>query len=196
TDDTAEIATAENADVTKRDEPTKVGKGYAMARGIAYLQSSPPDLVLFVDADCRLQDDFVQRMRLVCQLMRRPIQAFYLMHRAEESSINHSLAEFAWILKNWARPLGLRNLRCPVQLMGTGMIFPWDLINAAELATGNIVEDMQLGLDLAAIGKAPYFFPFVKVTSEFPVTAAGTESQRQRWVQGHLATILNSAPRL
>jgi hypothetical protein len=80
--------------------------------------------------------------------------------------------------------------------MGTGMMFPWEAINAAQLATGNIVEDMKLGLDLAASGNAPYFFPFVTVTSEFPVTAAGAESQRRRWVQGHLGTILGSAPRL
>jgi cellulose synthase/poly-beta-1,6-N-acetylglucosamine synthase-like glycosyltransferase len=196
TDDTAAIAKAENAEVTRRDEPTRIGKGYAMGWGISHLQPNPPDLVMFVDADCRLQADFVRRMKLVCQLIRRPVQALYLMHSGEGSSVNHNLAEFAWILKNWARPLGLRNFGCPVQLMGTGMIFPWDVINGAQLASGNVVEDMKLGLDMAASGKAPYFFPFVKVTSEFPVTTVGTESQRQRWVQGHLATILSSAPRL
>ena len=86
-------------------KPTKIGKGYAMAWGVTHLKANPPDLVLFVDADCRLQEDFVRRMKLVCQSVRRPVQAFYLMHSAEDSSVNHSLAEFAWILKNWARPI-------------------------------------------------------------------------------------------
>jgi hypothetical protein len=36
----------------------------------------------------------------------------------------------------------------------------------------------------------------VKVTSDFPVTAKGTDSQRQRWVQGHVGMILKTVPRL
>ena len=94
------------------------------------------------------------------------------------------------------RPLGLRYLNCPVHLMGTGMIFPWDVIRAAPLASGNLVEDLKLGLDLAAIGKPAIFFPFVIGTSEFPMTIKGTDSQRQRWVQGHIGLIVTTVPRL
>jgi cellulose synthase/poly-beta-1,6-N-acetylglucosamine synthase-like glycosyltransferase len=118
------------------------------------------------------------------------------MRSNENSPINHSLAEFAFLLRNWVRPLGLKNLNLPVQLMGTGMVFPWDLIRSAPLANGHLVEDLKLGLDLAAAGKAPYFYPLVRVTSEFPVTAKGTDSQRQRWVQGHIELILKAVPRL
>jgi len=118
------------------------------------------------------------------------------MRSPENSPINHSLAEFAFLLRNWVRPLGLKNLNLPVQLMGTGMIFPWHLVRAAPLAHGHLVEDLKLGLDLAAAGKAPYFYPLVQVTSEFPVTAKGTDSQRHRWVQGHIEMILKAAPRL
>src|SRR4051794_23944625 len=80
--------------------------------------------------------------------------------------------------------------------MGTGMMFPWTTIKDAQLASGSLVEDMKLGLDMAAAGSAPYFFPFAKVTSEFPLTKGGTESQRLRWVQGHIGTILGSVPKL
>ncbi len=111
------------------------------------------------------------------------------MKTADNSPIDHSFAEFSFLLRNCVRPLGLRILNCPVQLMGTGMIFPWDVIRSAPLASGHLVEDLKLGLDLAAIGKAPHFFPSVKVTSDFPVTAKGSDSQRQRWVQGHLCMI-------
>ena len=118
------------------------------------------------------------------------------MKTADNSPIDHSLAEFSFLLRNWVRPLGLKNLHCPVQLMGTGMIFPWDVIRSAPLASGHLVEDLKLGLDLAAIGNAPHFFPPVKVTSDFPVTAKGSDTQRQRWVQGHLGMILTAVPRL
>ncbi|MEH2628554.1 cellulose synthase/poly-beta-1,6-N-acetylglucosamine synthase-like glycosyltransferase [Bradyrhizobium sp. AZCC 1719] len=195
-DDTAEVAAASGAEVIIRNDPERVGKGFAMGWGIAHLSQDPPDFVLFVDADCRLQADLVEGLKRACHQVQRPVQALFMMRSAENSPINHSFAEFAWVLRNWVRPLGLRNLRGPVQLMGTGMMFPWNAISSVPLASGHLVEDLKLGLDLSETGKAPYFFPFVKVTSTFPTSAKGTESQRQRWVQGHLATIGRFVPRL
>jgi cellulose synthase/poly-beta-1,6-N-acetylglucosamine synthase-like glycosyltransferase len=196
TDDTAAVAAASGAEVVSRNDPDRIGKGFAMGWGVTHLSQDPPDFVLFVDADCRLQADLIEGLKRVCQQVQRPVQALFMMRSAENSPINHSFAEFAWILRNWIRPLGLRNLHCPVQLMGTGMMFPWSTISSAPLASGHLVEDLKLGLDLAKTGQAPYFFPFVKVTSVFPTSAKGTESQRQRWVQGHLATIGKFVPRL
>jgi cellulose synthase/poly-beta-1,6-N-acetylglucosamine synthase-like glycosyltransferase len=196
TDDTAAVAAASGAEVIVRNDPERIGKGYAMGWGVTHLSADPPDFVLFVDADCRLQDGLIDGLKRTCHGVQRPVQALFIMRSAENSPINHSFAEFAWILRNWIRPLGLRNLHCPVQLMGTGMMFPWNAISSVPLASGHLVEDLKLGLDLAEAGRAPHFFPFVKVTSVFPTSAKGTESQRQRWVQGHLATIGKFVPRL
>jgi cellulose synthase/poly-beta-1,6-N-acetylglucosamine synthase-like glycosyltransferase len=79
--------------------------------------------------------------------------------------------------------------------MGSGMMFPWKVIETAPLAGSNLVEDLRLGLDLASTGAPAYFFPFAAVTSQFPSSEKGNRSQRLRWIQGHLQTIL-SAPRL
>lgn len=196
TDDTAAVAAASGAEVIARDDPERIGKGFAMGWGITHLSQDPPDFVLFVDADCRLDDDLIEGLKRVCQGLQRPVQALFVMRSPDNSPVNHSFAEFAWLLKNRVRPLGLRNLHCPVQLMGTGMMFPWKAINSVPLESGHLVEDLKLGLDLAAAGQAPYFVPFVKVTSVFPTSAKGTESQRLRWVQGHLATIGKFVPRL
>jgi len=195
-DDTASVAAAAGATVVIRDNLAEIGKGYALAFGIAHLKQDPPDFVVFIDADCRIQADMISRMAAVCVRLDRPIQATFLMQAPEASPVDHSFAEFAWIIRNWARPLGLRYLHCPVQLMGTGMMFPWSVICSAPLASRNLVEDLELGLDLAAMGKAPYFFPYVIGTSEFPSTEKGTRSQRLRWVQGHLATLFYRVPKL
>jgi cellulose synthase/poly-beta-1,6-N-acetylglucosamine synthase-like glycosyltransferase len=117
------------------------------------------------------------------------------MAAPSQSPINYQVAEFAWRVKNWARPLGLAALGLPCQLMGTGMAFPWDVIRTARLASGHIVEDLELGLELAAAGRAPLFCPSAVVTSEFPPSAKGAASQRQRWEHGHIAMIL-TAPAL
>jgi cellulose synthase/poly-beta-1,6-N-acetylglucosamine synthase-like glycosyltransferase len=98
-------------------------------------------------------------------------------------------------LKNWVRPLGLKALGLPCQLMGTGMAFPWDLIRSADLANRLITEDLKLGLDLALAGSPPIFCPFPGVTSEFPRTVEAARSQRQRWERGHIGSIATIVPR-
>jgi len=194
-DDTAAVAAAEGCEVLTRNDASKTGKGYALAWSIEHLRANPPDFVIFIDADCRIQSDMIWRLAQACASLKRPLQACFLMKQADNSPIDHSLAEFAWVLKNWVRPLGLRSLKLPVQLMGTGMIFSWRDIQNAPLSSGHLVEDMKLGLDLAARRNAPLFFPFVVGISEFPQTTKGTESQRQRWVKGHLGMIAR-IPRL
>ena len=60
----------------------------------------------------------------------------------------------------------------------------------------SIVEDLKLGIDLALAGTPPLFCPEALVTSHFPVSADGVQSQRRRWEHGHLSVILTEAPRL
>jgi cellulose synthase/poly-beta-1,6-N-acetylglucosamine synthase-like glycosyltransferase len=195
-DDTASMATSAGAEVVARNDRTKIGKGYALDFGLAHLSAAPPDLVLMIDADCRLAPGAVDELAAICATTRRPVQALYLMTAPSESEINHQVAEFAWRVKNWVRPLGLYALNLPCQLMGTGMAFPWEVIRSADLANGWIVEDLKLGLDLALGGTAPVFCPSARVTSEFASSAKGAAVQRSRWEQGHIATLLKAAPRL
>lgn len=195
-DDTAAVSATHGAQVLARNEPDRRGKGYAMAWAITHLKNDPPEFVLFVDADCRLQQGFVRKILGYCARTDQPVQALYLMTSAEGSQVNQRVAEFAWRLKNWVRPLGLNYFGRPVQLMGTGMIFPWSTIESAPLASGNLVEDLKLGLDLALSGKPARFLPTIMVTSELATTERGAETQRRRWIQGHLAMIAQYVPRL
>lgn len=195
-DDTAPVSAALGAQVISRNEPDRRGKGYAMAWAITHLKDDPPEFVLFVDADCRLQPDFLAKALDRCVQLGAPVQALYLMTSVEGSLVDQRVAEFAWRLKNWVRPLGLDRFGRPVQLMGTGMMFPWEVIKSAPLASGNIVEDLKLGLDLALSGTPARFLPAAQVTSAFAATEQGAESQRQRWIEGHLAMIVSYVPRL
>ncbi len=106
------------------------------------------------------------------------------------------IAEFAWIFKGQVRALGMHRLGLPCQLMGSGMAFPWSCIHGARLATANIVEDLQLGLELALAGTPVLFCPEARVTSEFPLSREGSSSQRRRWEHGHLSVILHEAPKV
>jgi cellulose synthase/poly-beta-1,6-N-acetylglucosamine synthase-like glycosyltransferase len=118
------------------------------------------------------------------------------MYAGADAGLGKRIAEFAWIVKNQVRPEGMLRLGLPCQLMGTGMAFPWSCISSANLATGHIVEDLKLGIELARAGVPPLFCPSALVTSHFPVSREGIVGQRTRWEHGHLGLILNDLPRL
>jgi cellulose synthase/poly-beta-1,6-N-acetylglucosamine synthase-like glycosyltransferase len=195
-DDTAKIAAREGAEVIERNNALERGKGFALNYGVRYLEANAPDIVLIVDADCKVENGSVDFLARLCTQTHRPVQAAYLMFAATDGAAGLRMAEFAWLVKNRVRPEGLRRMGLPCQLMGTGMAFPWPVIRDATLATGHIVEDLKLGLDLARDGAAPVFCPEALVTSHFPNSVKGTQTQRTRWEHGHLSVILSEAPSL
>ena len=194
-DGTAAVARDVGAEVIERHDPARRGKGYALDFGVRHLGQRSPAVVIVVDADCVVAVRGLERLAS-CALRRdRPAQALYLM-RGADGGLRARIAEFAWIVRNHVRPLGAQWLGFGCQLMGTGMAFPWPVIEAAPLASGQLVEDLQLGLDLAAAGAAPVFCPEARVTSSFPAQPDATASQRTRWEHGHLSVIASQGPRL
>jgi cellulose synthase/poly-beta-1,6-N-acetylglucosamine synthase-like glycosyltransferase len=194
-DDTACVAAAEGAEVIERKDSTRRGKGYALDYGVRHFAARPPEVVIVVDADCTVGPGVVQRLAGLARAHARPVQARYEMAAAPDSGLRTRIATFAWIVKNYVRPLGMRRLGLPCQLMGTGMALPWSALRSVSLASGQIVEDVELGLQLARTGAAPLFCPDVSVSSTFPATAAGLGEQRVRWEHGHLG-LMTSAPGL
>jgi len=192
-DDTAERARAEGAEVIERQHATERGKGFALAFGVEHLRQAPPPLVVIVDADCQLEPGALDALAAACERSGAPVQAKYLMTHEGAVGLNGRVAEFAWRVKNWVRPRGAARLGWPCQLTGSGMAFPWRLIESAPLANGSIVEDMQLGLVLARAGDAPQFCEAANVRSTFPTSAAAIASQRTRWEHGHLGMLVDHA---
>jgi cellulose synthase/poly-beta-1,6-N-acetylglucosamine synthase-like glycosyltransferase len=189
-DNTAEIAAAAGAEVAIRHDLARIGKGYALDFGLRHLGNTGSEIIIVIDADCRLGADAIDQLMRCCMLTGRPVQALYAMSAPEGSAVNHRVAEFAWRVKNSLRPQGLAALGLPCQLMGTGMAFPQDVIRSTDLATGHLAEDLHLGLQLASMGYAPSFCPTAMVRSEFPMSAEAAAHQRQRWEQGHLRVLL------
>lgn len=195
-DETAVLARAEGAEVVERQHATERGKGYALAFGVDQLRAAPPEVLVIVDADCALGEGSLDVLAAACMRHAAPVQALDLMVCGNERGLRQRVAEFAWRVKNWVRPRGAARLGLPCPLMGTGMAFPWALIEGARLASGSLVEDMQLGLELARAGHAPVFCEQAVVTSRFPDSAQASASQRARWEHGHLSLIGQQLPPL
>ena len=192
-DGTADAARACGAEVIERTSVLR-GKGYALGFGIDHLRAEPPAAVVIVDADCEMAPGALDALMSELVATGRPVQALYLMLAPADAGLARRLAQFAWRVRNWARPAGWHRLGMPCQLMGTGMAFAWDMLRDAPLANSSIVEDMKLGIDLASRGLAPVFCDRALVTSRFPDSAAAAGTQRTRWEHGHLEMILREVP--
>lgn len=197
TDTTATIAQHEGAIVLERKNLHQRGKGYALDYGVQYLAKyNQPDIVILMDADCYVHPGCIEQLTRMAMQRQRPIQSCYVMETPAEPSLKDRLSAFAFLVKNGVRPLGLSQLGAPCLLTGTGMAFPWQILKEAPLASGNIVEDMQLGLDLAIVGHAPLFCPLAQITGLLPQGQDTATQQRTRWEHGHLQTFLTQTPPL
>ncbi len=195
-DDTAAIAREAGATVIERHDTQKRGKGYALDYGMNFLESDPPEVVVLIDADCRIGEGTVAQIVQQAIETNQPVQAVYLMDRPTQPSPKDSVSALAFLVKNQVRPLGLRQLGFPCLLTGTGMAFPWSVLRGAKLASGNIVEDMQLAVDLIIAGHPTSFCADARVNGILPQQERAAKTQRTRWEQGHIKTALTQIPRL
>jgi glycosyltransferase involved in cell wall biosynthesis len=198
TDITAEIAGNLGAKVLERSNDELRGKGFALDHGLQNIKTDIfPDVVVILDADCEIDANSLKILVNGCYKQQRPLQALYLMRNNKEDSLARRVAGFAWLVKNKVRPIAVNKLTLPVTLTGTGMAFPWKVITDINVAHGNIVEDMQLGIDCTLVGFPPMLCEQAIVYSDFPEQGSEAEdTQRIRWEHGHLITIIQQVPKL
>jgi cellulose synthase/poly-beta-1,6-N-acetylglucosamine synthase-like glycosyltransferase len=196
TDATATSARLAGATVIERQDKQLLGKGYAMDFGVNFLVSNPPDVVVFIDADCQVEAGTIEKLTKKALRTNHPVQATYLMETPSNPTPKDAISAFAFKVKNLVRSRGMSKLGLPCLLSGTGMAFPWSVIRAVDLASGDIVEDMKLGLNLNIAGYTPLYCPEARVIGNLPQNAQAATSQRTRWEHGHLHTISNYVPML
>jgi cellulose synthase/poly-beta-1,6-N-acetylglucosamine synthase-like glycosyltransferase len=195
-DSTASIARDCGADCLERTDYTHRGKGFALDFGLRHLSQDPPSAVVFLDADCRVAPNTVRLLAAASIATDRPVQGLNLCDPDTSGGTLQIVSGFAFRFKNLVRTLGLVRLAGQCYLTGTGMALPWSLIEKTKFATSSVVEDMQLGIDLALAGRPPLFLPEARVDSPLPQTRAAARTQRTRWEHGHLKTLLTQTPKL
>jgi cellulose synthase/poly-beta-1,6-N-acetylglucosamine synthase-like glycosyltransferase len=189
TDSTAQVASQAGAEVAIRQDTKRTGKGYALDHGIRHLRADPPQVVVFVDADCEVADGALETLAMLCASTGRPVQARYSMQAPPSAGPADKVSQLAWTIKTFVRPLGSARLGWPCQLMGSGMALPYEVISRLNLASGHLAEDQKLSAELALMGKQPMFCPQAHVFSQLPQGESGKHQQRTRWEHGHLAII-------
>lgn len=195
-DRTADLAQDAGAEVVVRIDPDHRGKGYALDAGVQAMRANPPDVVVVIDADCLASPQTINTLASIAFSTQRPVQALNLTDRNPATGPIQAVSLLGNRFTNMIRPLGLRALGVPCRLMGTGMAIPWRLADNVQLAGGSLVEDMQLGIDLALQGHLTVFCPEARVTSGLPPADRAFVSQRTRWEHGHLRTAITQVPPL
>jgi len=194
-DRTAAVARAAGALVLEARDAGTGGKPDALKAGLAHLDADPPDVVVIVDADCRVAPGAIRTLIQAAAESGGPVQGDYRF-AASAGEAEGSLSSLALLVKNVVRPLGLTNLGLPCLLNGAGSAYPFEQLRHAPHGQGSIAEDYQLAVDLALRGHAPRFVPEARVTSVLPERRDAALRQRRRWEHGHLALVFRTAPLL
>jgi cellulose synthase/poly-beta-1,6-N-acetylglucosamine synthase-like glycosyltransferase len=194
-DQTAHLAYQAGAEVVERHDPQRRGKGYALAQGIQHLSASPPDIVVFIDADCRFSEGGIAHLAQCAARWLRPVQARNIVI-ANPSEPRSAISSLAFCFKNIVRARGANRLGLPCHLMGTGMAIPWHITQQLPFSSGELVEDLQLGFSCVAAGFNPLLCSPVSVVSHSPPNATAALAQRKRWEHGHLHFIATQVTKL
>ncbi|HEY7771794.1 MAG TPA: glycosyltransferase family 2 protein [Marinagarivorans sp.] len=196
TDSTATIARGFGCTVLERFDAENRGKGYALSHGLKHLELDPPDIVIVLDADCQVEPDAISVLANEVHSTGHPVQGAYLLRLPDGADPKFKISEFAIYIKNYIRPLGLSKIGGSVPITGSGFGAPFFLLKDVDLASGEIVEDMKLGNDLALMGFRTLFCRDARVNSELPIDNKVAQGQRKRWEHGHISILARYVPKL
>lgn len=188
-DDTAARARSSGVEVWERRQEVLRGKPYALAWALERLSAEPPEVVVFLDADCWFRSGSPVLLAGAAAASGRPTQCVYLME-------GKGLGPFAFRVRNEARLRGLQVLGSPVQITGSGFAVPWDLLLRVPVPLGELAEDAIWGWSFCRAGSGALLVHEVIVCSVLPYEQADASVQRRRWEHGILSAALRSLPAL
>lgn len=195
-DGTADIARRHGAEVIEARDSGAGGKPDALKAGLRWLDSSPPEIVVIVDADCIVAKGAIWTLAMRARDLNRPVMGAYFFAAADSERGLSGLSSLAVMLKNFIRPLALHRLGLPCLINGSGSAYPFDVIRDAPHGGGSIAEDYQLTIDLLHMGYPTEFVPEARVDGQLPTPDRVALLQRKRWEHGHLYLTFHTAPRL
>lgn len=189
-DDTAEIAARERAEVVVRHDPVKKTKGYALEYLIEQLQATGRfdqlDALVIIDADTLTSPDLLRKFDALVREGRDWIQCYYTVANPD-ASWRTRLMTFAFSLVNGVGPLGLYRLGLSSPLNGNGMCFTTRGLRRVPWRSYGLVEDYEFSWVVRMAGERIAFVPDADVRAT--MLEGGGEAaanQRRRWEFGRL----------
>jgi 1,2-diacylglycerol 3-beta-glucosyltransferase len=189
-DETAARAAAAGAEVMVRDQPDARGKGQALRWAMDQVLSAPssPDAVVIVDADSLADRGLLAALERELAAGHPVVQADYTV-LANTGSPRSELVAAGFLLFHRVRLSGRKALGMPASLVGNGMLFSRELLDAHPWDAFTGVEDLEYTIRLRLAGIRPRFAPVAVVSGPMPVSHAGADRQRLRWEGGRFNVV-------
>ncbi|MDD2768031.1 MAG: glycosyltransferase family 2 protein [Methylococcus sp.] len=194
-DDTAERAQAAGARVLVRNDPERRGKGYALDFAFSILLLENHDVLVVVDADTRVEANFIAELAALFQDGADAAQTRYRVSNPEQST-RARLMHVAWLAFNVLRPRGREYWGWSVGILGSGFALHRRTLEAVPFDAGSIAEDLEYHIRLVQSGRRVRFCDATTVWSPMPATGAVASSQRARWEGGRFRMIREQVPPL
>ncbi|MEW6070969.1 MAG: glycosyltransferase family 2 protein [Planctomycetota bacterium] len=184
TDATAERARAAGASVLVRDDPSRRGKGYALALAFERsLAEGTADAIVVVDADTTVSANLLAAFAARLAAGAPAIQAVYGV-RNPDASWRTRLLAIAFSLVGTVRGLGRERLRCSAGLHGNGMCFAAGVLRSVPHAAFSLVEDLEYTIRLGRAGHRVHFVAEAEVRADMAAGGEAARIQRRRWEGG------------
>ncbi|HET8538648.1 MAG TPA: glycosyltransferase family 2 protein [Anaeromyxobacter sp.] len=195
-DATAARARAAGAEVLVRDDPSRAGKGHALAFAFGrVLAEGSADAVVVVDADATVSPNLLRAFSARLAAGAHAVQSENLVGNPD-ASWRTALLAVAFALIHTARSVARERLGLSSGLSGTGMCFTTALLRAVPHRAASLAEDLEYGISLALAGHRVAYAGEAWVRSDMSPTAAGGRSQRARWEDGRRRLARRHAPAL
>jgi cellulose synthase/poly-beta-1,6-N-acetylglucosamine synthase-like glycosyltransferase len=183
TDDTARIARAAGAQVIERQDASHVGKGQAIAFGLAAFGRNSYDALVLVDADCTISPSSLRAFDAELERGAEAVQGYYTMTSPSESPTG-LLRQYALSLVHLVRPRAKRWYRGSAGLKGSGMCFSRALIERLGWHSTGLAEDAEQHVALLRFGARVAFAEAALITGDAPSTLKEARIQHARWEAG------------
>jgi cellulose synthase/poly-beta-1,6-N-acetylglucosamine synthase-like glycosyltransferase len=190
-DATAERARQAGAEVLVFNDPTAVGKGFALRHGFQKALDSGAEAVMVVDADSIVSLNAIGEVEAAFRDGARVLQCRYEMFSTTDRSSTR-LAALAIRGFNVVRPLGRARLGCSAGILGNGFAIAQPVLEAIPYDAFSVVEDLEYHLHLVMAGERVRYIDSAHIAADFPESKAGESVQRSRWEGGRIGTALPS----
>lgn len=181
TDRTVEIA-SQMVSVAERTVGVG-GKGAAIAWFLENHPLKDGELLLVIDADNRIDPEFVRRMAGAVEAGHPVVQAYLDVANPDGSALTTANALTYWASNRMVQ-LSRTNLGWSCDLGGTGMMFTGEALVAAGGFSDDLADDLSLNVRLNLAGYRAHWLHDVRVRDEKPTGAADSITQRARWARG------------
>lgn len=194
TDETAEIVKQYEVVCWERHDQINRGKGAALEFAIPRVVETKPDLILILDADCRVEPGGLQQLAAELQPGVDVAQAAVTMGDVR-NGVNGLVMRTGSELENAAQA-GLSRLGLSVRLRGTGMLFRREIFERFPWQNNGLVEDAEFSARLRQHGVRIRFTQRCKVYNSPPLSTGDLCKQRARWREALLTDSASFLDRL